>query len=411
MAIAAVPESLVTTEAVPFERDALAWLVNPESSARFRAEVFEQRWSVTARGDHSRFAPLLSVETLDRVVGTFGLKFPDIRMVALDRDVPREDYTFRGDLIDPLRVGALFASGCTVIFNSLHERHAPLQRLTAALSAQTGLRTQTNIYLTPPGSQGFQPHWDTHDVFVLQVEGTKHWRMYGGGPSLPLTSHIFKHERDKVGPETADFTLQAGDTLYIPRGVMHAAAATDTISLHITLGVIPQTWADWITSCITEVTQRDPSWRASLPLDVSPETTARLVAELADRIRALPSQIVPEAVLQEARDEVLHQSRPTGPDFLRQSMAANTVASDAIVERRAGLPIELLETDTGWIVRAAARELVMPARAGRLLARVVAGGPVALDHVDDGLDAESRGTVIAALVREGFLATVLPSHS
>ena len=33
-------------------------------------------------------------------------------------------------------------------------------------------------YLTPPGSQGFAPHYDDIEAFVIQLEGKKHWRLY-----------------------------------------------------------------------------------------------------------------------------------------------------------------------------------------------------------------------------------------
>ena len=29
--------------------------------------------------------------------------------------------------------------------------------------------------MTPPQNQGFSAHYDTHDVFVLQVAGSKRW--------------------------------------------------------------------------------------------------------------------------------------------------------------------------------------------------------------------------------------------
>lgn len=36
----------------------------------------------------------------------------------------------------------------------------------------------TNPYLTPPGSQGFAPHYDEIEVFLLQLEGSKIWILY-----------------------------------------------------------------------------------------------------------------------------------------------------------------------------------------------------------------------------------------
>ena len=30
-----------------------------------------------------------------------------------------------------------------------------------------------NVYLTPPGTQGFAPHWDDVEVFMLQLGKTK----------------------------------------------------------------------------------------------------------------------------------------------------------------------------------------------------------------------------------------------
>jgi len=37
-----------------------------------------------------------------------------------------------------------------------------------------------NVYLTPAGTQGFAPHFDDVEVFMLQLEGKKRWRLYEG---------------------------------------------------------------------------------------------------------------------------------------------------------------------------------------------------------------------------------------
>ena len=50
--------------------------------------------------------------------------------------------------------------------------HGPMQVL-ACLESCFRSAVGCNAYLTPPGSQGFAPHSDDIDAFVLQMEGSK----------------------------------------------------------------------------------------------------------------------------------------------------------------------------------------------------------------------------------------------
>src|SRR6185295_12103641 len=95
-----------------------------------------------------------------------------------------------------------------------------------------------------PGAQGFSAHYDTHDVFILQAAGSKHWRLYGSSVQLPLASTPYPYPGPDAGKPSADFVLRAGDVLYIPRGHVHDALTSDSISLHVTLGINVYTWAD-----------------------------------------------------------------------------------------------------------------------------------------------------------------------
>jgi cupin superfamily protein len=99
------------------------------------------------------------------------------------------------------------------------------------LSARVG----ANAYLTPPESRGFNVHNDGHDVIVLQLEGEKHWSLYGFAPTLPLEGDVTAL---KVPPEPKEeLLLRPGDALYVPRGLLHGAEARASHSLHITFSI------------------------------------------------------------------------------------------------------------------------------------------------------------------------------
>jgi ribosomal protein L16 Arg81 hydroxylase len=385
----------------------LGWLLETESTDSFLSEYLNERYLVAGRPDPDRFAQLLSVAELDEILGTYGLRFPDVRMVRSDQDVPHTEYVWKDNLIDPMRAARLFSEGSTIIFNALQDRHGNVQRLCAAMSAESSMKAQANIYLTPPHAQGFNPHWDTHDVFVLQVSGTKDWRMYAGGPEHPMMNQKFDPERFSPGEVTAEFTLEAGQVLYIPRGIMHAAAATDETSLHITLGLIAYTWTDLARDAFAELAERSPEWRESLPWGCAREErggAGALAEGLRQRLAGVVDQMDVAGLMAERVQELENGQRPRCPDHLRQAITAAALADEDAIAKRPGLSsrIERRGDRVAWI--AAGREVVFPGVAERTLQDIAERGPVRFSDIDDDLDASGRRTVITKLIREGALA-------
>src|SRR3712207_7600770 len=95
---------------------------------------------------------------------------------------------FRSEVADQVSSDAvlrLFADGSTVVLQGLHRLWPPLMEFADQLAADLGHPTQVNAYITPPSSRGFSPHYDVHDVFVLQVAGEKHWRVHEPAPPHP----------------------------------------------------------------------------------------------------------------------------------------------------------------------------------------------------------------------------------
>ena len=93
-----------------------------------------------------------------------------------------------------------------------------LARLCVALGRRFSSRVQTNVYLTPPDTQGFTPHWDTHDVFVLQISDAKRWSIYDTKERLPLRGQRFE-PGTPPGDVSDEFELGPGSAVYLPRGL------------------------------------------------------------------------------------------------------------------------------------------------------------------------------------------------
>ena len=388
------------------ERDAVAWILGVEDSSEFYAEHLGRRWFHARCKSADRFGELLSLSDLDEVLGRFGLRHPAIKLVRAGDPVAASEYVWRDRMVDPARVAALFAEGATIVFGGLHDHHEPTRRLCSAVSQQVSARTQTNIYLTPPGSQGFRPHWDTHDVFVLQVEGSKRWRIYAGGPELPLKGHKFDPKVHEAGGVEREFTLRRGEALYVPRGQMHAASTTEETSVHITLGVMSYTWADLLTDVLSEVVDRSAAWRENVPTGfaVDPGETDALRAELARRVATLAGEMDLPAVVTARADAFADQVRPRVVDHLRQAGFAASVAEEDQVKWRPGFPGRVEDRDARVAVVCRGREVEFPGAAKATLQRLLTGATFTAGELGDGLDWPSCAVVLRALVREGWVA-------
>lgn len=151
-----------------------------------------------------------------------------------------------------------------------------LNKFNATLQEYFHCLVGANIYLTPPGSQGFAPHYDDIEAFVLQIEGTKEWSLYPPrteNETLPRESSG-NFQQDEIGAPVHVQVLKPGDLLYFPRGWIHQAKTVDNShSLHITLSVYQKTsYADLIEELMKQAlktaTENDVALRRGVPLDI-----------------------------------------------------------------------------------------------------------------------------------------------
>jgi hypothetical protein len=384
----------------------LARLIAPIDVAVFRSEYWEQRPLLNTRGDHLYYRDLFSLEAADEVVSTSHRHSSGVRIVKDGRGVPIEGILPSDQNYMYIEhVYGAYRRGSTIVLQSLHERWPGLQDLCAELSTECSTGFQVNAYLTPRNAQGLAVHYDTHDVFVAQVEGRKHWRLFESSLRLPLPTQPYEKCEHPVATPMQEFDLRAGDLLYLPRGVVHEALATDDISLHLTIGVHHVTWADVIRTTVEEALEQNIAFRKSLPIGFD---RSDFHGELETHLRGLMNTLVGDvpyaSAVENARLRARLASAPLLRGHLRDLDGEPDVTSETPVSRRDGSQWRLHARDGDVCLQFHGKEISFPGYVEadlRFLA--VADGPCTAAMLPGPLDEEGRLTLVRRLLREGFL--------
>lgn len=250
----------------PWLIDPLGYLIGPGREQEFFDRIYEREPLIAHHDAPQRFAGLISLDDIDRICTTLDLREGQLALADASSQVDSDEYVDAANFIDRGAVADRYRRGATIILNQAHQFDPALARLCRSLEQVFSSHVQTNIYLTPPSSQGFRTHYDNHDVFVIQVEGEKAWRLYDMPIEAPYRGEGFEQGRYEPGALRQEFLLKAGDCAYVPRGLMHDAKASGAFpSLHITVGLITRTWADLMLEAVSEAALRSPELRRSLP--------------------------------------------------------------------------------------------------------------------------------------------------
>lgn len=218
--------------------------------ATFVDEVVYRRPLVARVADLSRFG---SVDALWDDLLCRGTRQPAFRVVRAGDTLPAAEVTRSAgignrdltDLIAPNRVIDRYREGDTVVLQGLHHTDPLQARIANNLALALDQPVQVNAYLSPASARGLDLHFDYHDVFVVQLGGSKHWRIW---EPLERTVNpvkrrsVAKPRLDELGEPLLELTMRPGDCLHLPRGFPHAAETTDEHSDHLTIGLVAVTW-------------------------------------------------------------------------------------------------------------------------------------------------------------------------
>jgi mannose-6-phosphate isomerase-like protein (cupin superfamily) len=336
---------------------------------------------------------LLSLSDVDQLLTSSALRTPALRVAKDGSVLPSSRFTRHATiagsaltgLVDARKVLQLFDDGATLVLQGLHRYWPPLTLLVRELEAELGHPCQANAYLTPPGSQGFSLHKDTHDVFVFQTHGHKEWEVH-----------------DDAGAH--EVAMEPGVCMYLPTGTPHAARTEREVSLHVTIGINQLTWRhalDRVVESVLDAGDLDGHLPAGYLDD-----PAVLVSGLNARLRAITAGLERVDAETAARAEVERfvSSRPSQlSGGLVDRAGLEALGGDTPVIRRPGSVCVLVADGDRLRVLLGDRELRMPARLEPALSWLRGQAELRPDDLSPWLDPHSGVVLVRRLVREGLL--------
>ncbi|XP_026097179.1 ribosomal oxygenase 1-like isoform X2 [Carassius auratus] len=250
------------------------WLLYPVQDKSFFRENWEKKPILIQRQNPEYYKGLFSTAEFDRILRNNDVQYGVNLDVTSYTNGKRETHNPPGRAL-PYTVWDFYESGCSLRMLNPQAFSSTVWQVLSILQEKFGSMAGANVYLTPARTQGFAPHYDDIEAFILQLEGKKHWRVYNPRSEdevLPLVSSP-NFSQDEIGQPIMDVVLEAGDLLYFPRGFIHQGdCLPDAHSMHITVSSFQRnSWGDLLLklmpAALEIAMEEDVEFRKGLPLD------------------------------------------------------------------------------------------------------------------------------------------------
>ena len=383
-------------------------LLAPLSAEQFFREFWEQKPLHISRPDYRHFASLLSIGEIETALSCHPFSYPSVQLTRANQPVAIEDYTDSEQRIVLSQLTRHYQQGATIVLSSAHQVVATLNQLTRNVQAALQLRSQASVSLSPPGGKSFNAHFDSFDAFILQISGSSTFRLYGGGGELPFSENLSNPQDVEVGNLTEEIQLNAGDTLYIPRGLIHDAVSDESHpSLHITLRVTALTLGSLFQKIVQLASEKNVRYRQSIESSEWHQTSGTSQATL-QNTQQLFSEVFTAEIYSEAlarlRDEIALDTPQTCGGWL--NAGHNTVIGQGTMVRLLTDQIISREIlDDKLVLRAAGRVVHIDHSVSTGVAFLMKTGQCMVGDIT-ALEPEPRLALVTHLYQEQLLIVV-----
>lgn len=196
-------------------------------------------------------------------------------------------------------------------------------------------------FSTPNGGVG--PHLDQYDVFIIQGEGKRHWRVGLSDPTLKQFAQNKKLLQVEAFEAVIDCILEPGDILYIPPGCPHEGYAVEN-ALNYSVGFRAPNQQDLLSSFADHVIDTESGQKRYTDHNlVTRASKGELTNNEAEKIKHLiASMLEDDGLFKQWLGKTLSQPKhemdlaPVEPAFSQEQIANELAEPDTIFERVGG---------------------------------------------------------------------------
>lgn len=262
------------------------------------------------------------------------------------------------------------------------------------------------ISFAAPGG-GVGPHYDNYDVFLLQAQGQRRWRVGqmcdSDSPLLPDAD--LRILADFQG--TDEWVLEPGDMLYLPPRLAHFGTAEDACMTY-SLGFRAPSAAEVLTHFTDFLAQFLPDEERYSDADLVPaEDPHQIQSDALQRLRAMLAEHMGDERLLltwfgQFMTEPRYPERVQGPDIDEQGLLS-ALDDGAVLVRNLSARLAWSEVDIGLLLFASGQSRLLPAHLRDLLKLICSADALHAENLAAWLGDEDGRNLVWQLVKQGSL--------
>jgi ribosomal protein L16 Arg81 hydroxylase len=302
---------IMTTTAFDFTQ-----LIYPLDLPTFLEDYWAKRVLYIPRSQQNYYSDVFSLKNLDTLMQYHRLRYPIINLATnqgLSMDHLEGMNTYSPDDYGVPNLFCLYrtyAQGNTLILHRLNQYWQAIATLCRSLESFFTHPVGANLFVTRKQSDVYSPHFDTDEIFVLQLEGGKLWHIYNSTPlDVPDPDYDLLVNKTLPPPEQ-EIYLEAGDMLYLPAGCIHGVKTVGESSVHLAIGIQTFTWADLLKNAVSSA-KAIPVFSEALPVDwLNSQIKSDVQMQLIERLQKLQQEVEIEAAIAPLADRFLDSLHP-----------------------------------------------------------------------------------------------------